>query len=131
MNRIEVGMVYTAVRQKTGSKNGRDWELLATEDERGRNEIAVFVSNRPSNVPQGGSFRVEKINNVSYSNRKDQNGNWRANISIEAEVSYVQSFTAMPGQSMPAALKEAWAKTENQRAMNRFAEESGDDDLPF
>lgn len=131
MNRIEVGMVYTAVRQKTGSKNGRDWELLATEDERGRNEIAVFVSNRPSNVPQGGSFRVEKINNVSYSNRKDQNGNWRANISIEAEVSYVQSFMAMPGQSMPAALKEAWAKTENQRAMNRFAEESGDDDLPF
>ena len=92
MNRIETGKVYTAVRQRTGSSANGDWELLATADERGNNDIAVFVSNRPSNVREGGKFRVEKINSVSYGNKKDAQGNWRASISIDAEVAAVESW---------------------------------------
>ena len=66
MNRIETGKVYTAVRQRRGSSAGGDWELLATQDERGNNDIAVFVVNTPSNVHEGGKFRIERIVSVSF-----------------------------------------------------------------
>lgn len=92
MNKLEAGKVYTAVRQRQGSSAGGSWELLATQDERGSNDIAVFVANRPSGVKEGGKFRIEKILSVSYGNKKDANGNWRASISADAEVTAVQSY---------------------------------------
>ena len=92
MNRIETGKVYTAVRQRSGSSANGDWELLATQDERGNNDIAVFVVNTPSNVKEGGKFRIEKIVSVSYGNKKDASGNWRASVSVNAEVSAVMSY---------------------------------------
>ena len=93
MNKLEIGNVYTAVRQRTGTSANGDWELLATQDDRGNNDIAVFVANRPSNVQEGGKFRIEKILAVSYGNKKDNSGNWRASISINAEVTAVQSYS--------------------------------------
>ena len=92
MNKLEAGSVYTAVRQRSGSSAQGDWELLSTQDERGSCSIAVFVSNRPSGVTEGGKFKIEKINSVSYGNKKDSAGNWRAAISIDAEVSAVESY---------------------------------------
>ena len=106
MNKLEIGKVYTAARQRTGSSAAGDWELLATQDERGNNDIAVFVANRPSNVAEGGKFRIEKILNVSYGNKKDASGNWRASVSVNAEVTAVQSY-------------------------EQFAEEEDDGNLPF
>lgn len=99
MNRIEAGKVYTAARQRTGSTERGSWELLAVTDERGNNEIAVFVANRPSKVAEGGKFRIEKINSVSYGNKKDQSGNWRASISIDAVVTPVQSYEQFSNQA--------------------------------
>lgn len=92
MNKLEIGKVYTAARQRTGNSANGDWELLATQDERGNNDIAVFVTNRPSNVAEGGKFRIEKILSVSYGNKKDASGNWRASISVNAEVTAVESY---------------------------------------
>lgn len=92
MNKLEIGKVYTAARQRTGSSSNGDWELLVTQDERGNNDIAVFVANTPSNVKEGGKFRLDKILTVSYGNKKDNAGNWRANISINAEVTAVESY---------------------------------------
>lgn len=92
MNRIETGRVFTAVRQRTGTSSGGEWELLLTQDERGHNDIALFVENRPSGVREGGKFRVEKILSVSYGNKKDQNGEWRPAISVNAEVTAVESY---------------------------------------
>ena len=92
MNRIETGKVYTAVRQRSGSSANGEWELLATQDERGNNDIAVFVVNTPSNVKEGGKFRIEKIVSVSYGNKKDNSGNWRASVSVNAEVSAVMTY---------------------------------------
>ena len=92
MNKLEIGKVYTAARQRTGSSANGEWELLATQDERGNNDIAVFVANRPSNVAEGGKFRLDKILNVSYGNKKDASGNWRASVSVNAEVTAVESY---------------------------------------
>ena len=92
MNRIETGNIFTAVRQRTGKSSGGDWELLLTQDERGHNDIALFVENRPSGVKEGGKFRVEKILSVSYGMKKDSNGEWRPAISVNAEVTAVESY---------------------------------------
>lgn len=92
MNRIEAGKVFTAARTRTGTNsNGKNWELIVTQDERGNNDIAIFVANMPSNVKEGGNFRIDKILSVSYGNRKDNDGNWRANISVNAVVTAVES----------------------------------------
>lgn len=100
MNKLETGKVYTAARQRTGSSAAGEWEMLATQDDRGNNDIAVFVNNRPSGVAEGGKFRIDKITSVSYGNKKDASGNWRASISINADVSAVQSFDQY-NQSVP------------------------------
>ena len=92
MNKLETGKIYTAARHRTGTSANGSWELIATTDERGNNDIAVFASNIPSGVEEGGKFRIEKITAVSYGNKKDQSGNWRASISINAEVSPVMSY---------------------------------------
>ena len=92
MNRIEEGKVYTAVRQRSGSSDRGPWEMLIVQDERGSNELAIFASNIPTGVPEGGKFRVDRINSVSLGNKKDSSGNWRVNVSVSAEVCPVKSY---------------------------------------
>ena len=92
MNKLETGKVYTAIRQRSGTNSGGNWELLATQDERGSNDITVFVANIPSQVPEGGRFRIEKIHSVSFGNKKDSTGSWRTAISINAEVCPVMTY---------------------------------------
>ena len=101
MNRLETGKVYTAVRQRTGNSAGGSWEMLATQDERGNNDIAVFVTNIPSQIPEGGKFRIERIFSVSCGNRKDSAGNWRASISVNAEVSPVLTYEEFHQKESP------------------------------
>lgn len=91
MNRINVGDVCKAAKRRFGSTDKGDWEMLITQDERGHNDIVVFVSNRPSNVEENGCFRIDKINSVSYGNKKGTDGNWYASVSIDAEVSSVMT----------------------------------------
>ncbi len=101
MNKLEAGKIYTAVRQRTGSSANGSWELLATQDDRGANDIAVFVTNLPSNVAEGGKFRIERIHSVSYGNKKDSAGNWRASISINADVSPVMTYEEFNRDRIP------------------------------
>ncbi|MDO5444013.1 MAG: hypothetical protein Q4F31_00140 [Eubacteriales bacterium] len=106
MNRIETGSIFTAVRQRTGTSSARDWELLLTQDERGHNDIALFVENRPSGVKEGGKFRVEKIHSVSYGMKKDQSGEWRPSISVNADVTAVESYEEFKNTSDLSAEEE-------------------------
>ena len=128
MNRIETGKVYTAVRQRTGASANGEWELLATKDERGNNDIAVFVANRPSNVIEGGSFRIDKIISVSYGNKKDASGVWRASISVDALVTAVES-PSEAGLTGPELARSVWQESEKRRSAAAAAQE--EDDLPF
>lgn len=121
MNRIEEGKVYKALRQRTGTSSSGEWELLVVADEKGNNELAVFTENHPSGVSEGGSFRIERILSVSYGNKKDANGVWRPNISINARVQPVYSYGEVP------ASEEA-ASPEIKDAFKPLADEG---DLPF
>lgn len=91
MNRITAGKVFTAARQRSGSGSKGKWELLVTQDEQGSNDITIFVGNMPSNVREGGQFRIERIISVSSAKRQDGEGKWYTNITVNADVSPVET----------------------------------------
>lgn len=93
MNIIKKGDVYTASKRRFGKSDKGDWEMLTVTDEKGHNAIAVFVSNRPSKVEEGGSFRIEEISAVSVKTRKDDKGAWWTDVSVNAQVTEVKSFS--------------------------------------
>ena len=121
MNRIEEGKVYKALRQRTGTSSSGEWELLVVADEKGNNELAVFTENHPSGVKEGGSFRIERILSVSYGNKKDSNGVWRPNVSVNARVQPVFSYGEVPSSSEDVS-------PEVKEAFNPLKDE---DNLPF
>ena len=121
MNKLEVGKVFTALEQKEGSSEKGGWEFLKTKDEKGGNHITVFVKNRPSNVKEGASFRIEKIYSVSCGARKDSQDRWYTNVSIEADVT--------PVSTMP---KEVAESVMNKKTPDFFEDPSfNEDELPF
>ena len=62
-----------------------------TQDEQGSNDITIFVGNMPSNVREGGQFRIERIISVSSAKRQDGEGKWYTNITVNADVSPVET----------------------------------------
>lgn len=92
MNRITEGSICTAVRQRTGTGSNGDWELLLTADEKGNNQIALFASNKPSGVTEGGKFRIERIHSISLGNRKGSDDAWHPSVSINADVVPVENL---------------------------------------
>lgn len=90
MNKLKSGEVYTAVSSKSGRSRMGDWELLLTKDERGRNDIAIFVQNLPSTVSEGDTFRIDRIHSVSSGFRKGENDKWQPAITIDADVTVVE-----------------------------------------
>lgn len=99
MNRITAGKIFTAARQRSGSGSKGKWELLVTQDEQGSNDITIFVGNMPSNVREGGQFRIERIISVSSSKRQDGEGRWYTNITVNADVSPVETHEEFVAKS--------------------------------
>ena len=85
-NKIEKGVEITPKLFKKGSSSRGDWELFVTADERGNKEIAVFARNVPTGVKEGDHIKITEIISVNYSAKKDSNGNWRDQITVEANV---------------------------------------------
>ena len=69
MNNLKIGAIYTATAHKTGENRNGPWESLTVRDENGKNPITVFVENRPCAVEENGSFRIDRILNVSFGRR--------------------------------------------------------------
>lgn len=83
---------YTALRHRCGNndKTGQ-WELIATRDEKGNNEITIWTTNIPCGVEEGQSFQIDEIQSVQCGMKKDASGVWRPNVAINAKVSLVKS----------------------------------------
>lgn len=86
MNELTIGKQYKAFRHRTGSSRIGEWELITTFDDAGRNEITIYVNNRPSQVKEGKEFTLGMINSIRVGFKKDRNGNWKKAISIDADV---------------------------------------------
>lgn len=91
MTQIEVGKNYTAKKAIRGASGKGEWELLAVQDNRGKNEIAVWVRNRPSGVKEGQKFNVKAIHDVKWGFRRDKSDRWQPSCSIEATVEPIVS----------------------------------------
>ena len=126
MNRMNLNSVLKCERRRMGQSEKGDWEMLVTKDERGSCEIAVFVNNRPSGVEEGGNFRLVNITGVSYGNKKDSNGNWRANVSISAKVEPIFGIDEYL-ENHP----EEKGRAAEQGAVNQWEELENDGELPF
>lgn len=92
MNRIETGRVYTAARRREGTSSIGEWELIVTQDERGYNDVAIFVANRPTGIREGGKFRIDQITGMSFGSRKGSDGAWHQAVSVNAIISPVETY---------------------------------------
>ena len=108
MTQIEAGKNYTAKKALHGSSSKGEWEMLAVQDNRGKNEIAVWVRNKPSGVKEGQKFHIETIHDVKWGFRKDKNQRWQPSCSIEASVEPIESEfdTGLAGQGVDVDWEE-------------------------
>lgn len=112
MNMLMLGGKYHARHKRTGFSDKGPYELYSVVDDKDKNEITVYIRNAvmPTKMPEaGGDFIVDKIYNVKNGARKSSQGTWFQNVSIEAEVRYIEpdkSFDEAggenPWENMPA-----------------------------
>ena len=88
---IEKGGIYRAARAKSGSSNRGDWELVAVADENNSKRTQTIFIATPTGIREGQMFKVLEI--VSFKNgwKKDQNGEWKPEASITAEIEPIAS----------------------------------------
>lgn len=86
MNILEVGQSYTANRAKSGSSSRGDWEFVSVVNERGKEEVTIWVDNTPSGVTEGGKFKIVEVTKFGVTNRKDKDGNWRQEPSFTCKI---------------------------------------------
>jgi hypothetical protein len=87
MLKLELNTGYTAMRVRNGESSRGPWELIVVKEEgKGKKEITIWTTNSPSGVTEGNMFTIKNISMVKYGARKDGNGNWRDDVSLEAEV---------------------------------------------
>lgn len=87
MIKLDLTSGFKAALVRSGVSSRGNWELIVVKEEgRGKRQITIWPTNAPSGVVEGNLFRIKNIPVVKYGARKDQNGNWRDDVSIEAEV---------------------------------------------
>ena len=74
MNRMTVGNVYQASFALSGNSSKGPYEILKVTDERGKDEITLFVNpaSMPTNIAKGDRFRLNKITEISHYWKKGQ-----------------------------------------------------------
>lgn len=96
---LKAGETYSAVRTRSGDS----YELVVVQEEgKGRKQITIWPTNTPSGVSEGGSFRVENIESVKFTSRKDPRGNWRDEVNVNARITPTMSYPTYKAQNVRA-----------------------------
>lgn len=82
MTMIKEGNTYTAVARR----NGPDWEFITVKDEKGQNEIMIYVSNYPSTVKANSRFTIRRLERFTFGQKKDAQGVWHPAVRVYATV---------------------------------------------
>ena len=122
MNRIEAGKIYTATRRRQGTSSVGEWELIVTQDERGYNDVAIFVANRPTTIREGDKFRIDQITGMSLGSRKSNDGTWHQAVSVNAIISPVETYEEF------RASQNGFDESAAQQ--NPFPQATGEKDVP-
>lgn len=101
MIELKLNEPLLATRQKTGTSQHGDWELISVKEENGKKTMTIWTTNAPSGVTEGGTFAIESIDSVKYGSRKGQDGKWYDDFSIRARVKPLENaagaFSELPG----------------------------------
>lgn len=93
MLEIKKGGEYTAKRVRRGTSERGDWELVVVEQGFGKNHqtITLFPRNCPTELEEGGTFRVTDIMSMKVKRKKLPTGNWTPD-EMSAEVTIEVAF---------------------------------------
>lgn len=102
MNRLSVGNIYVASFAFAGNSSRGPYELVRVTDERGKDEITIFVNNDciPSGIAKGDKFVLSKITEAAHYWRKGQVYNketkqreegWVEHFDLNADIKRVSS----------------------------------------
>ena len=127
MNQLIVGGRYHAHHRKTGFSDKGPYELYSVFDDKDKNEITVFITNAPTKMPDsGGDFVLGKIKTIKNGARKSSQGVWFQNVSIEAEVTYIE-----PDKSFDDAGGSPWEDMPDQPEAAPWDSVAEEEELPF
>ena len=86
MIELDLNKCFYSARTRSGVNNKGDWQLIAVKEDSGHKELVIWVHNRPVDIPDGGMFRIKKILAVKYAARKDNRGQWKDDVSVQADI---------------------------------------------
>ena len=85
-NKIEKGKNYKAVKARQGESSRGPWEFVTVQDQRGKNEITLFVVNTPSGIAPNQRFKVTDIMSVSLGARRGSDEKWYQSYSADVVI---------------------------------------------
>ena len=100
MNRLSIGNIYLAEWSYSGENSRGKYEMLKVVNEKGRDEITIFVNNKPSGIARGDRFCLNKVTDVirkkrkgsvwNYETKQKEEG-WILDVEINADVTRVDN----------------------------------------
>lgn len=92
--KITAGQIYKAKGVKSGTSSRGDWMMTHVADERGRNEITLFITNLPCNLAENQQFKVKCIDEVVLGVRRNKNpekAEWYPSYTVNVQVEPIAS----------------------------------------
>ena len=126
MIELKTGDVYTASRARQGESAKGPWQFVAVKEiitrkdgstSEGRKDVTIWLDNKPQNIAEGGKFRLGIISAVKFASRKDNAGNWRDELTVNASVEPVMDAAAAAARGVDVS--------------PGFSELGDDGELPF
>jgi hypothetical protein len=115
------------------TKSGGEWEFIKVKGEgKDRKTVTLWPTNIPTGIEEGDAFRVTSITSAKYASRKDNQGVWRDEFSLNCAV---EKVGPMPRQARTTDIpsEPKWTPPPKEPTLYDIATpEDGDDDgLPF
>ena len=125
-NKLEAGKIYKATKVHSGTSARGPWMLTVVADDRGRNEITLFIKNTDCDLKDKGQFKIKELVSVTLGVRKGRGEDvkWYPSYTAEAVVEPIQSEFSDLEDVDPG---DPWKTF----APDPFAFDPGADELPY
>jgi len=130
MVKLEKGGQYRAELVRSGVSQRGDWELIRVSDGK-KKSITVWPDNKPSGVVEGGDFVIEEITTVKLGARKDSQGRWFDDVSIEGIVRPAKSVSMDYDTNLPFTIDDSPFDDDNPFAPGGSLYVPEDEQLPL
>lgn len=98
--KLEDGQIYKAAAVKTGKSSRGPWMFTSVVDDRGKNEITLFIRNTDCNLRDGQRFKITDIAGITLGVRKGKGqyeGKWFPSYTADVVIEPIASeFDDLP-----------------------------------